>query len=138
MFAFGHYFSTYFLIKCLGSEEEKRLILLLSLTGILPDIDILLPIPHRTLTHHLYFFFPEIFFYNLILYALSRKTNLVLPILIHFMHIFSDALFGPVEILPGIKIAILNFASPAWDLIYGVFFLLLSYKIKSRYQALQV
>lgn len=126
MFAFGHFFSTYFLISVLGSKEERKLRLLLSFVGILPDIDLLIPIKHRGITHHIYFFFPEILLYNLILYIFFKKKNLVIPLLIHLLHLFSDSLFGSVEILPNFEISILKISEPSWDFLYGSFFVLFS------------
>ncbi len=129
MFGFGHFASTYFLIKLFGKGEEKRLILILSLIGFLPDIDLLLPLPHRTITHHIYFFFPELIVYNIILFIFSRKVRILTPILIHLMHIFSDSLFGYVGILPGLKISLLDLISPQWDAIYGSIFVILSFLV---------
>ncbi len=137
MFAFGHYFSTYFLIKWFGSKEERRIIILLSLAGLLPDIDIILPVPHRGFFHHLYFFLPEFLFYNAVLYTFFRKRNLYLPFLIHLMHVFSDSLFGPVEVLPSIRIVILDLVSAEWDFLYGSFFLLLSFFYDLKFKNLE-
>ena len=106
---FGHSSAGFLIALLILPKEAINLTFLIpiSLLSILPDIDLILNIKHRTLTHSIYSILPFILIGILIFLILeyitsiyiSVETLIVFLILLWTQHIILDMLFGKVRLI---------------------------------------
>jgi len=145
MYAFGHIMFAIFLL--FEFSKNIGVALILASLSLLPDVDLLLSIKHRDITHSI-FVIPA---FILIVYLsnklfklnLNRNEILIISLLLYFSHVIPDIISGnsEVTIIPELnpyfsKISFKPiFSSSALiDAIYGlVFYLIFLFRFLSKY-----
>lgn len=132
MLAFGHFMFALYLIYRYRKNINEAFVF--SMFSLIPDIDLITKINHRTITHTpliILVIIPIVLlFYYLMNKKIVWKDILVISIILYITHIVGDIIVGSrVEVLPGIFIEpIIKYTSIVYvDAIFGgIFWLLLS------------
>ena len=115
MYAFGHGSAGYLLMLLLPiATHNLTFIIPVLFLSILPDIDLLFKIKHRTITHSIYSIIPFILIGLAIFTFLGYFTGIFINItvlivflfLLWLQHIILDMVFGKVELFKGKRIGL--------------------------------
>ena len=136
MLAFGHIGFALFLLYILTNNAFASLVL--APLSILPDIDLILGIKHRGITHTMLFsvvvFLVALIWGKLWELRLNLKEYIIISTVLQLSHIIADIIGGNgIEIFPGIRIESIFPLTPELDAIFGgIFYLLFLLMLKLR------
>ena len=145
MYAFGHIMFAIFLL--FEFSKSVKVALILAPLSLLPDIDLLLPIKHRDVTHSIFVIpaFILIVYLSNKLFKLNLNKNeiIITSLLLYFSHLISDIISGNSEVtlipelnpyFPKFSIQPIFSSSALIDAIYGLtFYLIFLFRYLSKY-----